>query len=758
MGRRRQDEKKIPPGLPDKDAILRFIADNPGNVGKRELARAFSVKGENRPALKQLLAEMEEEGLLARKGKRLARRGDLPPVMVLDIVARDRDGGLLARPASWNEAEDGAAPTISIRQPKGRNSVIAGIGDRVLAKLDRADERPAHHSARVMKLLDKRRDAVLGVIRISERGIRLEPAQKRQEAMEIAADGIGDAKDGDLVEVQVVRAGKHGLKIGRVSRVLGSIKSEKAVSMIAIHANDIPHVFPDAALKDAEKAKPFSVQSNSKHEDWRALPLVTIDPADAKDHDDAIYAEEDAEAPGGHVVTVAIADVAWYVRPGTALDLEALKRGNSVYFPDRVVPMLPERISNDLCSLREGEDRPALAVRMWFSADGRKIRHSFHRVVMRSHAKLSYPQAQAAIDGKEKGGGKAEELLETVLRPLWSAYACLRRGREARGPLELDLPERKVLLKPDGTVDRVVVPERLDAHRLVEEFMIQANVAAAETLERNKQALVYRIHDAPTLAKLESLREFLKSLNISLARAGNMRAEQFNRILEQVEGTDRQELVSQVVLRSQSQAEYAPANIGHFGLNLLRYAHFTSPIRRYADLIVHRALIAALKLGEGGITGEQEAMLEVIATDISLAERRAMQAERETIDRLIAGFLSEKIGETFSGRINGVTRAGLFVTLDATGADGFIPISLIGDDYFRYDEVQHSVTGDETGATYQMGQKVDVRLVEAAPVAGALRFEMLSKGATGARLSRSRPIRRVEGHGHTTMRGRRTRH
>ncbi len=362
---------------------------------------------------------------------------------------------------------------------------------------------------------------------------------------------------------------------------------------------------------------------------------------------------------------------------------------------------------------------------------------------MRSHAKLSYPAAQAAIDGK--GEDKAQEVLEAVLRPLWAAYACLKRGREARGPLELDLPERKMLLKPDGTVDRVVVPDRLDAHKLVEEFMIQANVAAAETLERNKQALVYRIHDAPSMDKLESLREFLKSLNISLARSGSLRPVQFNRILGEVSGSDREELVNQVVLRSQSQAEYAPANIGHFGLNLLRYAHFTSPIRRYADLIVHRALVTALKLGEGGISPEQEAMLEVIAQDISATERRAMQAERETVDRLVAGFLSEKIGETFRGRINGVTRAGLFVTLDETGADGFVPISMIGDEYFRYDQNQHSVTGDDTGTIYQMGQKVEARLVEAAPVAGALRFEIVSGGVESRKPLRSRPANQRRG-------------
>ena len=526
--------------------------------------------------------------------------------------------------------------------------------------------------------------------------------------------------------------------------VIGSLASEKAVSMIAIHALGIPHVFPEAVLKEAAGIKPINPATAKNHEDWRDLALVTIDPADAKDHDDAIHGAPDPETPGGHVVTVAIADVAWYVRPGSAMDFEAVKRGNSVYFPDRVVPMLPERISNDLCSLRENEDRPALAVRMWFDAEGRKRRHQFHRIIMRSHARLAYPQAQAAIDGAPDD--KTGPMLEVVLRPLWEAWRCLHRGRQAREPLELDLPERKILLKEDGTVDRVTVPERLDAHRLVEEFMIQANVAAAEALEKRRQRLLYRIHDAPSLAKLESLREFLQTMNLSMARAGNLRAAHFNRILETVTDSDREELVNQVVLRSQSQAEYSPDNIGHFGLNLMRYAHFTSPIRRYADLIVHRALVGALNLGEGGITGDEEARLEVIGADISMAERRAMQAERDTIDRLIAVHLSERIGERFEGRITGVTKAGLFVTLAQTGADGFIPISMIADDYFRFDEASYALVGAASGEVYQMGQNVEVRLAEAQPMAGALRFDMLSPGKRGTGLQRSGPGARGIGH------------
>jgi len=522
-----------------------------------------------------------------------------------------------------------------------------------------------------------------------------------------------------------------------VTEKLGSLATERAVSLIAIHAHSIPHVFPAAATAEAEAAKPVRLAGR---EDWRALALVTIDPADAKDHDDAVYAarDDDPANPGGFVISVAIADVSHYVRPGSALDREALVRGNSVYFPDRVVPMLPERISNDLCSLRPGEDRAALAVRLVVGADGRKRSHSFHRVLMRSAAKLNYAQAQAAVDGwpDETTG----PLLASVLEPLYSAYRAVKRARDARAPLDLDLPERKIVLTAHNTVDRVMTPERLDAHRLIEEFMILANVAAAETLERARVPLIYRVHDEPDPERVNALREFLQSLDISLPKAGVLQAEQFNRILARVKGRDVEKLVNEVVLRTQAQAEYAAENYGHFGLNLRRYAHFTSPIRRYADLIVHRGLIRALRLGDGGLPQEQDvAALGEIGAQISAAERRAMKAERETFDRLLAHFLADRIGATFEGHISGATRAGLFVKLDDTGADGFIPARTIGADYFRYHEDRHALIGAKSGETHRLGDRVTVRLIEAAPVAGALRFELLSEGRyNGARRRRPR--------------------
>jgi len=709
---------------PSREDLLTYIEENPDKSGKRDLARAFSLKGADRVWLKDTLADLHSSGLIEKDRKGLKRPGTLPNVAVLDIFARDADGVLLARPAERDGTE--APIVVAIRTARTGRGPAPGVGDRVLAKTFRNEDKsgPAY-TARVMKVFEKRADTAIGVMRtLPNGGSRIVPVERGKPEFEVAPDNRNGARDGDLVEMEIGRSVRYGLPQAKVVSIIGSLTSEKAVSMIAIHVHGIPYVFPREVLAEAEAA---TTASMSGREDWRDLALVTIDPADAKDHDDAVHArpDDDPANPGGIVATVAIADVAAYVRPGTGLDREALNRGNSVYFPDRVVPMLPERISNDLCSLKDGVERPALAVRMVFSADGRKVRHSFHRVMMRSAARLSYPQAQAAIDGAPDAS--TAPILDTVLKPLWDGYLALKRGREKRQPLDLDLPERKILLKPDGTVDRVIVPERLDAHRLIEEFMIQANVAAAETLEAKRQKLVYRVHDAPSLAKQESLREFLNSIGISLARGADLRTAQFNHILDRVRESEHEALVNEVVLRTQSQAVYSPDNLGHFGLNLRRYAHFTSPIRRYADLIVHRALISALGLGSDGLTASQEERLDDISELISATERRAMAAERETVDRLVAAHLAERIDGEFDGRVSGVTKAGLFIQLPHYGTDGFVPVSTLGADYYVFDESRRALVGERSGKGYQLADAVSVRLVEVSPLAGAMRFEMLSE-------------------------------
>jgi len=734
-------------GFPSVDAIVAFVRANPGKVGTSEIAREFGLKNADRAELKRILRELADKGTIKKRGKEIGEPEILPATLMADITTRDSDGELIAIPAEWDEVESGEPPKIRIhisRRPQP--GTAAGVGDRALLRVEKLEEHDREgtvYRGRIIKVIDHAKTRVLGIFRaLPGGGGRLIPVDKKQAGRElnIAKTDTGGAADGDLVSVDLVRTRGYGLASGKVKERLGSLASEKAVSLIAIHAHEIPQVFSPAALREAEEAKPATLRGR---EDWRDLPLVTIDPPDAKDHDDAVHAEPDPDPnnKGGYIVNVAIADVSFYVRPGSALDRDALTRGNSVYFPDRVVPMLPERISNDLCSLVPGEPRGALAVRMVIGNDGRKRSHRFHRILMRSAAKLHYAQAQAAIDGRPDD--TTGPLLAPILKPLYDAYTVVKRARDERDPLDLDIPERKILLKADGTVDRVIVPERLDAHKLIEEFMILANVAAAEMLERKTLPLIYRVHDEPTLEKVHALQEFLKTLDLPFAKSGALRPSLFNRVLAQVKGHDAESLVNEVVLRSQAQAEYSAENYGHFGLNLRRYAHFTSPIRRYADLVVHRALIRGLGLGEGALpeTETVESLSEV-AAQISVTERRAMKEERETADRLIAHFLADRIGATFQGRISGVTRAGLFVKLSDTGADGLIPIRTLGSEYFNYDETRHALVGSRSGAMHRLGDIVDVRLVEAAPVAGALRFELLSEGnqpLRGRKQQSSRP-------------------
>lgn len=722
--------------LPGRDEILDFVKSSPGRVGKREIARAFGVKGAERLELNRLLAGMTDDGILAGDRKRLQKTGSLPSVTVLEVTGRDDDGDLIAKPVVWEQ--DGERPSVllpvrSARGPEVDVEASIGVGDRILARiteLQEPDVEGYRFEASPIKRLPREKRRLIGIYRAHKKGGgTIEPVDRKQlRSWSIRSGDEGDAKDGDLVRFDLAKKGRMNVPQARIVESIGNPDDQRQISLIAVHAHGIPDDFPEGVITEAES---LSEPTLAGRVDLRDVPLVTIDPPDARDHDDAVYAEPDTDPanPGGWSVLVAIADVAEFVRPGSRLDREAQIRGNSVYFPDRVVPMLPERISNDLCSLREGENRACLAVRMVFDKDGAKRSHTFMRAMMRSAAKLSYQEAQAAIDGRPSD--KAGPLLDRVLRPLWAAYAVLAEARDKRAPLDLDLPERKILLDETGRVKDVVTPERLAAHRLIEEFMIQANVAAAEQLEQRKTPVVYRIHDQPSKEKLASLRDFLDTLSMKLPQASTLKPGHFNGILATAKTLPVADLINEVVLRSQSQAEYNIDNIGHFGLNLRRYAHFTSPIRRYADLIVHRALVKAMRLGDGGLEDSEVGRLREVAQQISDAERRAMSAERETVDRLIAAHLADRIGAKFVGRIAGVTRSGLFVKLKDTGADGFVPVSSLSNDFYNHVESHHALVGKRTGETFRLGDTVEVRLVEAIPSAGALRFEMLTEGSKG---------------------------
>ncbi len=722
-----------------KEDVLQFIQSSPGTIGRREIARAFGIKGADRIDLKRILKELAADGLIA-DARRRVRKEAIPQVGVIVVRSQDRNGDLIGTPLHWNQ-EDGAPPRILLDVTRHYQGPAIGIGDHVLARLKEAIGETGDGSeqfgflASPIKRLPRDKPRQLGILRKAGRGFTVESIDKKDLKEWPVQDGdLDGAEDGELVRFEIVRDAKLGRPGARVTERIGHPQAEKSVSLIAIHNHGLRDRFGEDVLRDLDALPELTM---AHREDLTRVPLVTIDPEDAKDHDDAVWATPDPDPAndGGAIAIVAIADVSFYVRPGTALDHEASLRGNSVYFPDRVVPMLPEKLSNDLCSLKGGELRPCLAVRMIFDRNGKKLSHRFVRATMRSAAKLSYQEAQAAIDGK--ASAKTAPLLETVLRPLWRVYAILKEARDKRGPLDLDLPERKIILDACGLVSRVIVPERLEAHRLIEEFMIQANVAAAEALEAQKSPLIYRVHDAPSSEKLVALSEFLASIGINAPKTGFNRPGQFNRILAKAMGTEHEELLNEVVLRSQAQAEYRPGNLGHFGLNLRRYAHFTSPIRRYADLVVHRALVSAFHLGDGGLSDAERSKLDRIAEIISQSERKAMSAERETVERLIAMHLAERVGEAFQARISGVARFGLFVKLKDTGADGFVPAATLGRDFYRHVENAHALVGERTGESFRLGDKVDVRLVEANPAAGALRFEMLSDGRFSPALAKA---------------------
>jgi ribonuclease R len=709
-------------GLPDRQTLLNYLRET-GEADRAAIARAFGLKGADRRALRELLKALEDEGALGRRGRRgFAESGALPEVGVADVVERDPDGDLLVR---LTKAED--APLVPLAPDrKAEAGQAPGLGDRLLVRFVRLEN--GEHEARLIKRLGQSAHRVLGVVRKARREIRVEPVDRRsKDTLLLHEAEAADLRDGDLVVAQVGQAERrYGPHRGKVLEVVGREDEPRAASLIAIHAHGIPTGFSQAAQAEAEAA---TAPTLSGREDLRDVPLITIDPADARDHDDAVFAEPDPDAnnPGGWIVWVAIADVAAYVPSGSALDREARDKGNSVYFPDRVEPMLPERLSNGLCSLRHGENRACLAVRMVFGADGRKRSHRFVRGLMRSAAKLAYEQAQAAVDGQPDD--QTGPILETILKPLWAAYAVMKKGRDARSPLAIESLERKVHIDEMGRIDSILPREALEAHRLIEEMMIQANVSAAETLEAKRSPLIYRIHDTPSQEKLQALVDFLQTLAINWSKGEAPRTDRFNRLLELTRETPNAEIVNEVVLRTQMQAHYSAENIGHFGLNLARYAHFTSPIRRYADLIVHRALVRALSLGDDGLTERDLAQIKDTAEVITMAERRAMAAERDAMDRYIAAFLADHVGAEFDGKITGVTRFGLFVRLAETGADGLVPVSTLGGEYFIHDDRAHALVGERSGARWPLGMSVRVRLTEATPVTGGLLFEMLSDPA-----------------------------
>jgi len=707
--------------IPTKAEILDWISENPTLTSKRDIAKAFAIKGSDRIDLKRILRELESEGHLEKRRKTYRDPEKLPPVSVLQVLEPGPDGDLFARPLEWQGESEEPRILLVARA----TDPALGPGDRILARLQEVKGEDHHYNARLIRRIGTNPHRILGLFRKGAEGGRVVPIDKKTDKEWLVPDGATHgAKDGELVEAeQSGPRSRMGLPLARILSRLGDPSAPRAVSLIAIHQHGIPDDFPDDVIAQADAMKPAGLKGR---DDLRDLPLVTIDPADARDHDDAVFAHADDEPKneGGHVVWVAIADVAHYVRPDSALDREAHKRGNSTYFPDRVVPMLPDRLSGDLCSLHEGVPRPCIAVRMQLNSKGTKIAHRFVRGLMRSAASFSYQEVQAAQDGAPND--KCAPLMADVIAPLYAAYEATKTARSQRQPLELDLPERRIELSDEGEVTSVAYRDRLDAHRLIEEFMILANVAAAEELTKHRLPLLFRVHEEPSPEKLDSLRDVAQASGLTLAKGQVLKTAHLNQLLAAAQDTDFVELINLSTLRSMTQAYYGKDNFGHFGLALQHYAHFTSPIRRYADLIVHRALIRAHGWGDDGLSDAQIERLDATGEHISQTERRSMMAERDTNDRYLAAFLSDRVGTELEGRVSGIARFGVFVKLNETGADGLIPVRSLGAEYFNFDAQSQTLMGSNTGVLISIGRPVTVKLAEAAPGTGGLILELVS--------------------------------
>ncbi len=709
-------------GRPTPQEILEFIKSSPTKVGKRELARAFNLKGHDRLWLKETLRNMKESGLIERGHKKKVRPSKaLPSVTLVEVSPElSEDGEVLLKLV---ESQEDILPILLVDPKAGK----VNPGDRLLVRLERHGDE--HYVAYLLKKVPIKPSTLVGAVIKNRGGLYFQPCDRRLQQELSFIDSQEKVKVGDLVLAKLSE--NLRVKQATIIKVLGDVDDPRVISLMSIYQEGIPYEFPPEVLEEAEKSRTLSLEGR---EDLRSIPFVTIDGEDARDFDDAVWAHEDTKDEW-HLM-VAIADVAHYVKPGSQLDKEAYRRGNSVYFPDRVVPMLPEVLSNDLCSLRPKEDKACFAVHLWLDKKGRLKTFKFVRGIMQSVERLTYNQVQKAIDGAPDL--QTAPLVDSILKPLYGAYGLLKKAREHRGTLDLEIPEKQVILGEEGHIEDIHPRPRLDSHRLIEEFMILANVAAAQQLEALRAPCIFRVHDAPDPAKIFIFRELVEGLCFSFPKSQAVTPQSFLHLLKAAHNTPHQALISQLTLRTQAQALYHPKNIGHFGLSLKKYSHFTSPIRRYSDIIVHRSLIAALKLGEDGLPNDTD--LGAIGEQTSSTERRASAAERTAIERYITVYLKDKVGETFSGRISGVTSFGLFITLEHSGADGLLPMNALRDDFYHFEERKHRLIGRRHRRVFTLGDPLEVVLKEVDTLTNSITLmpaeSSPSQGNRGRRRSR----------------------
>ena len=721
------------PELPNIEDILKFVTKyNFKGVTKKDLTDKFRIKGqEGRREFKQQIRDMVDGGQITIHGKRYylpvteekavakeakqhtQNEAQSSDMMHLNVIRLTDDGELLCEPVNANLKDD--FPLIVLDK-----KAKAEIGDTINAHV-KPTEIEGEFLATEIKKIDKEEPTLLGMVKLRPHSPSVFMPLAKSLAMQdfiIPAIPKGmKIQDGSVVLVDVINK-KYGQPIEVAIKELISDDIRGTEVAVGIHNHQLPHVFPADVLREATDLKPIS--SYGEREDLRHIPIVTIDGEDAKDFDDAVWAEnwETDKIKGGFHMIVAIADVAHYVREHSPLDKEGFLRGNSVYFPGHVIPMLPEELSNNLCSLRPKEDRPTLVAHMYIDAQGKLHKYHFTRAVIFSHARLTYDQVQKALDGDIDE--TIAPLMDSTIRPLFSVYKALVRNRKKRGALDFDMPETTFIMDDSGKVAALEKRDRHDAHRLIEEMMIMANVAAASELQKRGAPCMYRIHPAPSDTKLENLQLALKDFGVKLNMGSSLTPAMIQGAIERIKEEDKAN-IGMVILRSQEQARYDMDNIGHFGLALERYAHFTSPIRRYSDLIVHRSLITALKL-DGYKDIEKPIRLAEKADHLCITERRAQKAEWDVRDRLTARFYSEKLEQPFRAKITTLTKFGMFISVDGGVAEGLLPLRLMGDDHYIFNEKAGKIYGKRTNVSYKLGDEISVTLIEADLVTGRLTF------------------------------------
>ena len=682
-----------------REYVLQTLEARGIPVSASELSAALGVESaRDIVALTRRLRAMERDGQIIRN-----RRGDYGLLRKMDLIR----GRIIAHRDGFGFLVPDEGGEDLFLSPREMRALMHG--DRAVARVTEIDRQGRRQGA-LVEVLERNTHRVVGRYRRDSGVGFVTPDNRRlhQDIM-IPDSATGQAGHGQVVVAEIVeQPTKRSQPIGHIVEVMGDHMAPGMEIDVAIRAHELPFQWPDAVIAEAQ-ALPSSVTAAASRgrTDLRDKALVTIDGADARDFDDAVFC---TRTPSGWKLTVAIADVAAYVKPGTPLESEARLRGTSVYFPQRVLPMLPEKLSNGLCSLRPDEDRLCMACELQVGRDGQISRSRFFEAVMRSAARLTYDEVAAAVVERDAQARRTLSDIIEHLDELHALYTALKRARERRGAIDLDTQEARIVFGADKKIESIGSQTRNDAHRLIEECMIAANVAAAHFLERHRIPALYRVHDRPAPDKVAELREFLNEVGMKLAGGARPEARHFAALLKRTAGRDDGELIQSVLLRSLAQAAYSPRNIGHFGLGLKSYAHFTSPIRRYPDLLVHRAIKHLINKRSGERFDYDTDALVSLGAHATMAERRADDATRDAVSWLKCEYMLDHVGECFAGSIMGVTSFGLFVTLDDIHVEGLIHVSALGSDYFHFDPIGHRLTGERSGAVFRLADRVRVRV------------------------------------------------